>query len=595
MTENSTNQGPTFANVNLGSPGNNIFGIPLPVPIYNPQIGFYYPFPVFPNMWPPNVEDAVIRQRISELGPNFVAMPPAILGQMDSEQIARLVAPRKESVIVTAKPDGGVVPLTLNQDQPSTSSAVVQSARGICFQGKLESYTPNNETSNKEVASTVDKQEIERNPLQKHAFSRTNSQQGSKGFAELDIAQILVNDMPVPVIGCSKSDSVTVRKNSGEEVTPLVLISTSELEKKKGNSVIAPQETDVKILVGQSCSVASQPDEAADKNTKFIVNEDEDKSCSFVAQNMSISSNTTHSLNESTCVVKDQQTPNSDNCKHLHNIESKDKAEKMEETIHMKSHYQRSISNEHMWSSSSQGGDLSNQESSNNKRSSPEIVDGNQNHLPGNQHRINQESSVSLTKTGGDPKSVGDISSCNLNISGNAVSEDQSSLTGTLNNEESKEVPEMDNCTDICSNGSSSNEEEVEEMQDETTDELREAMCTGKMAYKCEVCLQLFRSPLGLQKHLEFHTHDGQHYTCTSCFERFDDVATFESHVATHMKKRPHKCNFCPKAFRDPGSLQKHVRVHTGEKPYKCTSCFRSFAEYSSLRKHLRVHTGKLC
>ena len=114
-----------------------------------------------------------------------------------------------------------------------------------------------------------------------------------------------------------------------------------------------------------------------------------------------------------------------------------------------------------------------------------------------------------------------------------------------------------------------------------------------KSTYKCEVCAQLFRSSLGLQKHLEFHTDDGQHYTCTICFKPFKEAKTLEEHVALHMRKRPHKCSFCPKAFRDPGSLQKHVRVHTGEKPYKCTSCYQSFAEYSSLRKHLRVHTGE--
>lgn len=124
-------------------------------------------------------------------------------------------------------------------------------------------------------------------------------------------------------------------------------------------------------------------------------------------------------------------------------------------------------------------------------------------------------------------------------------------------------------------------------------DLLKGDMANDKSTYKCEVCAQLFRSSLGLQKHLEFHTDDGQHYTCTICFKPFKEAKTLEDHIALHMRKRPHKCTFCPKAFRDPGSLQKHVRVHTGERPYKCTSCNQSFAEYSSLRKHLRVHTGE--
>ena len=133
-----------------------------------------------------------------------------------------------------------------------------------------------------------------------------------------------------------------------------------------------------------------------------------------------------------------------------------------------------------------------------------------------------------------------------------------------------------------------------DEMLIPTVDDLLKGdVGSDKSTYKCEVCAQLFRSSLGLQKHLEFHTDDGQHYTCTICFQLFKEAKTLEDHIALHMRKRPHKCSFCPKAFRDPGSLQKHVRVHTGEKPYKCTSCYQSFAEYSSLRKHLRVHTGE--
>ncbi|XP_031551036.1 zinc finger and SCAN domain-containing protein 12-like [Actinia tenebrosa] len=114
-----------------------------------------------------------------------------------------------------------------------------------------------------------------------------------------------------------------------------------------------------------------------------------------------------------------------------------------------------------------------------------------------------------------------------------------------------------------------------------------------KKTYKCDVCSQLFRSPLGLQKHMEFHMDDGKNFTCTICFMHFCNDNALQDHHEKHMRKRPHKCEFCPKAFRDPGSLQKHVRVHTGEKPYKCKDCPRSFAEYSSLRKHQRVHTGE--
>ena len=88
---------------------------------------------------------------------------------------------------------------------------------------------------------------------------------------------------------------------------------------------------------------------------------------------------------------------------------------------------------------------------------------------------------------------------------------------------------------------------------------------------KCNVCTQVFRSTNGLQKHIEFHVDHRNNFQCSFCFKPFPDRDSLEEHIiGSHMSKRPHKCSYCPKAFRDPGSLQKHVRIHTGERPYKC-------------------------
>ena len=88
---------------------------------------------------------------------------------------------------------------------------------------------------------------------------------------------------------------------------------------------------------------------------------------------------------------------------------------------------------------------------------------------------------------------------------------------------------------------------------------------------KCNVCTQVFRSTNGLQKHIEFHADHRSNFQCSFCFQPFSDRDSLEEHIiGSHMSKRPHKCSYCPKAFRDPGSLQKHIRIHTGERPYKC-------------------------
>ncbi|XP_068682663.1 uncharacterized protein [Montipora foliosa] len=188
--------------------------------------------------------------------------------------------------------------------------------------------------------------------------------------------------------------------------------------------------------------------------------------------------------------------------------------------------------------------------------------------------------------------------------SGHHESKDNHLTTVTFVKMESKNIGRMENETgendfELMELASQSEESQQGIVSDDenaipTVDDLLKGdLGNDKSTYKCEVCAQLFRSSLGLQKHLEFHMDDGQHYTCTICFQPFNEATALDDHISQHMRKRPHKCKFCPKAFRDPGSLQKHVRVHTGEKPYKCNRCEQCFAEYSSLRKHLRVHTGE--
>ena len=143
----------------------------------------------------------------------------------------------------------------------------------------------------------------------------------------------------------------------------------------------------------------------------------------------------------------------------------------------------------------------------------------------------------------------------------------------------------------------------------------------SKILYKCNVCGITFSVVSTLQAHLkthivekkeqcnycqmsfvnkeEYYTHVLSHrgeenvFTCQFCQKIFTSKGDYNKHITKHTQKRPYLCSHCHKAFRDPGSLTKHERIHTGEQPYVCEICERGFAEKSSLRKHVRVHSGE--
>lgn len=142
-----------------------------------------------------------------------------------------------------------------------------------------------------------------------------------------------------------------------------------------------------------------------------------------------------------------------------------------------------------------------------------------------------------------------------------------------------------------------------------------------KVLYKCDVCSVTFSVLATLQAHMRTHvsdktqtcnycqlsftdqdkyfehiaSHRGEEnvHRCQFCPKIFTSKGDYNKHITKHTQKRPYLCAHCQKAFRDPGSLTKHERIHTGEQPYVCSVCGRGFAEKSSLRKHLRIHSGE--
>ena len=584
MTDNTANQVPLFTNMDQGSTENNI--LQYPFPIFQPQAAFMHPFTLMPNIWLPyNVDDLVLQQRMMELGPNvFPLSPSAIFGQMGSDT-TKVAAPRKESVIVTAKPDGGVVPFTLTQELPTS-----------CTAANLQSSFPTQEhqmdgiqsISAEDKSKSFNGEKQEEILSKKKLLSRSGPQKTCQKFTELDVAQILVNDIPVPFICQLKNDICQRTESTNEKAIPSdvprnVLIREGD---KKSSSDIA-QETTLNKLESHP-GIVFHSEKKTDNTRNMDVNED-DESCSILSSQAT--SSTINNVKENKEQMK-QQDEKDVVTKKLH-IDMKQKS---------KISFENNQASFFVWKravTSKQNNDLKSKQkeddgSDKSLHNKVYCRDGLGNELPIT-NEVDKECTSSPPKTDVNVNDVCTNSRFNHKTSSCVVSEKHAPVTESSDiDQQATDMTEIESMDNNDSSETTSTEEEMEENVDRTLDECQELSCTSKMAYKCEVCCQLFRSPLGLQKHLEFHTDKVQHHTCSTCFEKFDNIASLEEHGKTHLKKRPHKCSFCPKAFRDPGSLQKHVRVHTGEKPYKCTSCFRSFAEYSSLRKHLRVHTGMI-
>ena len=358
---------------------------------------------------------------------------------------------------------------------------------------------------------------------------------------EMDVAQILVNFMPVPVIGSAKHDA----KDYPEKVSPA---STDKETSKKENVVVFSAANTTVISTAPCSSVFT---------SKNVVPEDENS-----AKNVS---------------------PNS-------------KADVKDVTM--------TGSSSVMDSTPKHSGESSKSQKIVHKQLEMSVHKDSNNHITNGNVEIIEHSSSKPAAT--QISNAAPTGAVILLVNPQASSQPQSNHSSVITfvksdvqrgvhmhsepTENGADLMELAPLSEECQREIVSDDENAIPTVD---DLLKGELVNDKSTYKCEVCAQLFRSSLGLQKHLEFHMDDGQHYTCTICFQPFKEATTLDDHIAQHMRKRPHKCKYCPKAFRDPGSLQKHVRVHTGEKPYKCTSCYQSFAEYSSLRKHLRVHTGE--
>ena len=454
-------------------------------------------------------------------GSYFPGFSAQVSGSTEKQNKDSDVQVTEEPHINKLESDNSVDEMEVKQQQQSTSDG------GINQEESLQ-----RKPVSKPSEVKLQEQEASAKDSRLHEVSDNNS-------PEMDVAQILVNFMPVPVIGSVKQDV----KDYPEKVSPA---STDKETLKKESVVVFPAaETTVASTASRNSVITS----------KNVVPED--------------ASSTKNVSPNSDAAVKDMTTMGTLASMDLtpkHHGESS----KAQQIVHKEEMSVHKDVNNHI------------------TNCNVEIVE-HSNSKPATQisNAAATGTVILLMNSQASSQPQGNHSSVITYVKSEMQHDVQMHNESTENGGDLMELVPL---SEECQQEIVSDDENAIPTVD---DLLKGDLGNDKSTYKCEVCAQLFRSSLGLQKHLEFHMDDGQHYTCTICFQPFKEAKTLDDHIAQHMRKRPHKCKFCPKAFRDPGSLQKHVRVHTGEKPYKCTSCYQSFAEYSSLRKHLRVHTGE--
>ncbi|XP_055303174.1 uncharacterized protein LOC129568871 [Sitodiplosis mosellana] len=105
----------------------------------------------------------------------------------------------------------------------------------------------------------------------------------------------------------------------------------------------------------------------------------------------------------------------------------------------------------------------------------------------------------------------------------------------------------------------------------------------------CDMCPdKIFKSRLGLKKHINRHLTNEMRQKCTLCGQQ---PRNLENHMKIKHSNVRHKCDFCEISFKSKENQVIHIRTHTGERPYVCSRCGMTFRAQATWRKHEnRVH-----
>ncbi|XP_012546073.3 zinc finger protein OZF [Bombyx mori] len=110
--------------------------------------------------------------------------------------------------------------------------------------------------------------------------------------------------------------------------------------------------------------------------------------------------------------------------------------------------------------------------------------------------------------------------------------------------------------------------------------------------FKCNKCLQCFKTKQSLTEHSEEHQETKKNFVCDACGRVFSRQDYLHKHKLTHTGVRRYGCPHCNFKATQRSSLTVHIRKHTGEKPYSCDVCPQRCISSSNLRAHRRRHLG---